>query len=81
MRAQEASAPKHIGVPQDWSQGQIVFTRQGLAEHPEVMDREVRVLNQAAQRWAVPDFGVFNEPTRYRLGPPEQKTASTAIGM
>ncbi len=71
MRAQQASAPKHIGVPQDWSQGQIVFTRQGLAEHPEVMDREVRVLNQAAQRWAIPDFGKF-QPTDIAFAHPKK---------
>ena len=69
MRAQEASAPKHTGVPQDWSQGQIVFTRQGLAEHPEVMNREARVLQQARQRWAVPDFGVFNDGNPVSIAP------------
>ncbi len=73
MRAQEAGAPKHAGVPQDWSQGQIVFTRQGLADHPEVMNREVRVLNQAAQRWAVPDFGVFGEANPLPTAPRKKR--------
>ncbi|MBZ5666283.1 MAG: hypothetical protein LAO30_16940 [Acidobacteriia bacterium] len=59
LRAQEVITPRHTGVPQDWSQRNVVFSRKGLAEHPDVMNREVRVLHQAMQRWAVPEFGVF----------------------
>lgn len=59
MCAQQATAPRHIGVPQDWSQNHIVFTRDGLAKHPELIYREPRVLQQAMQRWQVPNFGAF----------------------
>lgn len=61
MCAQEAAAPRHIGFPQDWSQHQIVFTRDGLARHPNLIYREPRVLQQAMQRWQVPNFGVFHD--------------------
>lgn len=56
--AQEA-APMHTGVPQDWSQQHIVFSRDGLAQHPDLIYREPRVQQQAMQRWRAPNFGVF----------------------
>lgn len=60
-RAQEsAPAPAmHTGVPQDWSQRHILFSRKGLAQHPEMIDREPRILHQAMQRWQAPNSGVF----------------------
>ncbi len=58
MYAQQAAAPK-TGVPQDWSQRHIVFSRAALAQHPDLIYREPRVLHQAMQRWQVPNFGVF----------------------
>jgi hypothetical protein len=59
MCAQEAAAPRHTGVPQDWSQGHIVFSRDALALHPDLMDREPRVLHQVMQRWQAPNSNVF----------------------
>lgn len=58
--AQEATDPMHTGVPQDWSQQHIVFSRNALAQHPELIYREPRVLHQAMQRWQAPNFGVFD---------------------
>jgi hypothetical protein len=60
MFAQEAAAPRHTGVPQDWSQGHIVFSRDTLALHPDLMDREPRVLHQVMQRWQPPNLDVFH---------------------
>jgi hypothetical protein len=60
MYAQEAGAPRHTGVPQDWSEGHIVFSRDTLALHPSLMDREPRVLHQVMQRWQPPNLGVFH---------------------
>ena len=74
LRAQEAPVPRHTGVPQDWSQRNIVFSREGLAEHPDVMNREVRVLHQAMQRWAVPEFGVFKGVNPLPLPIPRRKS-------
>ncbi len=68
--AQETPARPHIGWVQDWSQRQIVFSRDGLAQHPEILEREPRVLQQAQQRWQVPEWGAFQalqpaaEPTK-----------------
>lgn len=57
--AQE-SAPMHTGVPQDWSQHHIVFSRDGLAQHPDLIYREPRVLQRAMQRGPAPNFGVLD---------------------
>jgi hypothetical protein len=61
MYAQEAGAPRHTGFPQDWSEGHIVFSRDTLALHPDLMDREPRVLHQVMQRWQPPNLGVFHD--------------------
>jgi hypothetical protein len=58
--AQDAAAPKPAGVPQDWSQRHIVFSRDALAQHPELIYREPRVLYQAMQRWQAPSSDVFH---------------------
>lgn len=58
--AQETAAPSHTGFPQDWSQQHIVFSRDGLAQHPDLLYREPRVLQQAMQRWQTPNFGAFD---------------------
>jgi hypothetical protein len=62
MSAQEATATKRTGFPQDWSQHHIVFSRDGLARHPDLIYREPRVMNEVMQRWQVPNFGVFESP-------------------
>ena len=59
MCGQEAAAPRHTGVPQDWSQHHIVFSRDALAQHPDLIYREPRILHQAMQRWQPPNSGVF----------------------
>jgi len=53
--AQEAAAPRHTGVPQDWSQGHIVFSRDALARQPELINREPRIRYQTMQRWQAPN--------------------------
>ena len=59
--AQEATAPGHEGVPLDWSQHHIVFSRNALAQHPDLMYREPRVLHQVMERWQPPNWGVFQD--------------------
>jgi len=59
MSAQEAPFPWHTGVPQDWSQSHIVFSRDTLALHPNLIYREPRVLHQAMQRWQAPNSDIF----------------------
>jgi hypothetical protein len=59
MGAQEAVTPRHTGVPQDWSTHHIVFSRDGLLQHPEILYREPRVLHQVMQRWQAPNSDVF----------------------
>lgn len=50
-RAQENAIQARIGFPQDWTQNHIVFTRNGLLQHPEVISSEPRIVHQAMQRW------------------------------
>ena len=59
MWAQDLTAPRNTGFPQDWSQGHIVFSRDTLALHPDLIYREPRVLFQAMQRWQPANSDVF----------------------
>jgi hypothetical protein len=60
MQAQQATLAGHTGVPQDWSDSHIVFSRDTLALHPELLDREPRVFHRAMQRWQAPNSDVFH---------------------
>ena len=55
LSAQESTNRPHVGVPQDWSQRYILFSRDALLQHPEVIYREPRVQHQAMQRWQARD--------------------------
>ncbi|MGA7566158.1 MAG: hypothetical protein WBW53_08795, partial [Terriglobales bacterium] len=59
VSAQQTTARRHIGAPQDWSDSHIVFSRDALAKHPDLIYREPRVLHQLMQRWHVPNYGAF----------------------
>jgi hypothetical protein len=59
LNAQEAAATRPLGIPQDWTQRHIVFSRDALAQHPELVDREPRVRQQMMQRWQPPTWGSF----------------------
>jgi hypothetical protein len=56
---QDGTTPRHTGVPHDWSERHIVFSRDALAQHPELIYREPRILHQAMQRWQTPNSSVF----------------------
>ncbi len=57
--AQETDLPRSAGVPQDWSDHSIVFTLDGLAQHPELIYQEPRILHQLMQRFQVHDSDVL----------------------
>lgn len=59
MCAQVVIPLRHTGVPQDWSQHHIVFSRDGLARHPDLINREPRIRYQTMQRWQVPNSTIF----------------------
>ena len=67
-RAQESTIRARIGLPQDWTQNHIIFTRDGLLQHPDVIDNEPRIVHQAMLRWA----NRQEQPT----GPEEASSAS-----
>ena len=56
--AQEAAGPRHIGVPQGWSDRSIVFSLDGLAKYPNLIDQEPRIRHQVMQRFRAlnPEF-------------------------
>ncbi len=49
--AQEAANPVRMGVPQDWTQHHLIFTRAGLIKHPSVLFSEPRIAQEVARRW------------------------------
>ena len=49
--AQDAANPVRMGVPQDWTQHHLIFTRAGLMKHPSVLFSEPRIAHQVARRW------------------------------
>ncbi len=59
LGAQETTGPRANGIAEDWSQHTIVFSRDALARHPEVLYREPRVLHQVMERWQAPEWGVL----------------------
>ncbi len=66
--AQEAAAPRTDGFPQDWSDHNLAFTLDGLAENPELIYQEPRILHQVMQRFqahranALPEVEAGAEP-------------------
>ena len=49
--AQEADVSPSKGIPQDWSEHSLVFTLDGLAQHPELIYQEPRILHQLMQHF------------------------------
>jgi hypothetical protein len=62
MCAQETTAPKRNGYPQDWSQQHIVFSFDALAKHPDLIDREPRVRQLVMKHSPIPNYGSFQSP-------------------
>ena len=62
LLAQEAAPRTHAGMPQDWSDRQIVFSREGVLLHPELLDNELRIRHQVLQRWESLNQDAFRAP-------------------
>jgi hypothetical protein len=60
IRAQENTVLRHTGVPHDWSQSHIVFSRDALARHPELIHLEPRIQQQLAQRQQAVKWGAYH---------------------
>lgn len=68
--AQEPVTPRLAGIPQDWSEHTIVFTLDGLRQHPELLYKEPRVLHQAMSRFQrlnaeAGELQIGSEPDRF----------------
>lgn len=83
-RAQDNPNPTRIGIPQDWTQHHILFSRDGLMKNPGILYDEPRVIHQAWLRWQgsrqqLPeknDSGMFAEA----LGPQRDWNVSLNLG-
>lgn len=49
LEAQEGTANRHVGVVQDWSDRNLVFTYDGLLQHPELLRSEPRIMRKLIQ--------------------------------
>ncbi|MGA9415487.1 MAG: hypothetical protein WCF61_05960 [Terriglobales bacterium] len=56
IRAQQTIPLRHIGAVHDWSEHQIIFSRNALARHPNLLDREPRLRQQVMERWQSPQW-------------------------
>ncbi|MGB6251402.1 MAG: hypothetical protein WBF54_19980, partial [Terriglobales bacterium] len=56
------------GAVHDWSEHQIIFSRNALARHPNLLDREPRLRQQVMERWQSPKWrallGITNLPPK-----------------
>ena len=77
--AQEAANPFRIGIPQDWTQRHIVFSRDALQRQPELVAKEPRILHHAMQRWQSvrPDFNAPSGPVAWAA---PQRDWNVALG-
>ena len=57
--AQDSGSGQWAGVPQDWSDRQIVFSRDTVLQNPQLITVEPRIQHQILQRWGSADQGVF----------------------
>jgi hypothetical protein len=58
---QTAAAPRHVGAPQDWSEHSLVFSLDGLAKYPNLMDQEPRIRHQVMQRFRTLNPELFRQ--------------------
>lgn len=63
LGAQEAAAHRPIGMVQDWSDHSIVFTYDGLLQHPDLLNSEPRIMRNLMQRLQSPP------PTKLSIKP------------
>jgi hypothetical protein len=80
--AQEPSNLLRTGVPQDWTQHHLVFSRDGLTASPDLMYDEPRILHQAVQRWQGADSNIFRgaETTKTSLAGTSQRDWNVSLG-
>jgi hypothetical protein len=80
-RAQELSQPVRIGLPLDWTQHHILFSRDALIKNPALLYSEPRIVHQALQRWqSAPPHLSESGSTGAPLAEP-QRDWSVALGL
>lgn len=66
---QSEAAPRHVGVPQGWSDRSIVFSLEGLAKYPNLTDQEPRIRHQIMQRFRALNPEFFRDAMGPGAGP------------
>jgi len=64
LTAQVADRPTRIGLPQDWTHHHVLFHRQLLSQHPELVAAEPRVLHQFIRRMPYSPVAVSSQADR-----------------
>ena len=49
-----AKRPSRLGIPHDWTERHLIFSRQELTQHPELARAEPRLLFQAMRQQQMP---------------------------
>lgn len=79
--AQDSPNPMRIGLPQDWTQHHILFTRDGLMKNPGLLYNEPRVVHQALMRWpgARPQLAEGNGGADFTPAPRPQRDWNVSL--
>jgi hypothetical protein len=69
--AQQTIPLRHVGDPEDWSTNQIVFSRDAVARHPGLIDREPRIRHRLVPHWQPPHGSAVQGITNLPILPKE----------
>ena len=80
--AQEFDNPHRVGMVQDWTQHHVIFSRDALAQHPELIYNEPRILQQLIQRGQGANSNLFRgaETTLVSAESASQRDWNVALG-
>jgi hypothetical protein len=78
--AQEGAVSRHVGMVQDWSDRNIVFTLDGLARHPELLYTEPRIMHKLMQRYQTPGSAISRSEGGSAATAPDHRDWSVALG-
>jgi hypothetical protein len=85
IRAQQTIPLRHVGAVHDWSEHQIIFSRDALARYPDLMDREPRLRQQVIERWQSPQWrallGTTNHPNHPKKSRLERDWNVSGLGQ
>src|SRR5438128_5583429 len=81
LTAQVADRPTRIGLPQDWTHHHVLFHRQLLSKHPELVAAEPRVLHQFIRRMPYSPVAVSSQADRSSSTADLQRDWNVSLGV